>query len=161
MFLLSSGLSRFIKRDSFRGNSNLLFSFKRIVKSSELVSWPFNKMWSKRADFLGFFTHFPVKGVIPRCSEALKKSAIFEPQKVSSFDHILLKGHDASFEDFTENKAWRKSWADIHFRLKVSQPFRGMVSIFVLNKNVCVVFNFPSCSWRLSWPGVCFRSSWY
>ena len=34
MFLLSSGLSRFIRRDSFKCNLNLLFSFERIVKSS-------------------------------------------------------------------------------------------------------------------------------
>ena len=47
MFLLSSGLSRFIRRDSFRCNLNLLFSFKRIVKSSKLASWPFSKMRSK------------------------------------------------------------------------------------------------------------------
>ena len=28
-------------------------------------------------------------------------------------------------------------------------------------KKVCVVFSFPSCSWTLSWPNVCFRSCWY
>ena len=46
MFLLSSGLSSFIRRDSLRCNSNLLFSFKRTVKSSKLASWPFNKLLS-------------------------------------------------------------------------------------------------------------------
>ena len=33
----------------------------------------------------------------------------------------------------TENKAWCKPQADIDFRLKESQRFRGMVSILVLN----------------------------
>ena len=33
----------------------------------------------------------------------------------------------------TENKAWCKPQADIDFRLKESQRFRGMVSIMVLN----------------------------
>ena len=63
-----------INQDSFRGNLKLLFSFKRIVKSSKLGSWPFSKMWSKAADFLGFFTRFP--GVILRCSEALTKKCL-------------------------------------------------------------------------------------
>ena len=75
MFLLSSDLSRFIKRDSFRCNLNLLLSFKRIFKSLKLASWPFRRMWSKIAGFLRFFTRF--------------------------LDHILLNDHDASFEDFT------------------------------------------------------------
>ena len=34
-------------------------------------------------------------------------------------------------DGFTENKVWRKFWADVHFRLKESQPFRGMVYIVV------------------------------
>ena len=34
-------------------------------------------------------------------------------------------------EGLTKNKGWRKPWADV-------QPFRGMVSILVLNKNVDV-----------------------
>ena len=46
----------------------------------------------------------------------------------------------------TENKAWRKPRADVHFKLKESQPFRGMVSLLVLNKKVGVVFGFPSYS---------------
>ena len=46
-------------------------------------------------------------------------------------------------DGLTENKAWRKSWADIHFRLKVSQPFRGMVSILVLNKKSLRGLQFP------------------
>ena len=76
MFRLSSGLSRFIRRDSFRCNLNLLLSFKRIVKYSKLASRPFSKMWSKIADFLGFFTRFPVKGVMPSCSKALTKKCL-------------------------------------------------------------------------------------
>ena len=81
MFLLSSGLSRFIRRDFFRCNLNLLFSFKKIVKSSKLVSWPFSKMWSKIVDFLGLFTRFGVKDVIPRCSEALTKNCLSDSLK--------------------------------------------------------------------------------
>ena len=49
-------------------------------------------------------------------------------------------------DGLTENKAWRKPRADVHFRLKESQPFRGMMSILVLSKKVCVVISFPSCS---------------
>ena len=39
-------------------------------------------------------------------------------------------------EGLNENKAWHKPQADAHFRLKESQPFRGMMSIFILNKKV-------------------------
>ena len=69
-------MSRFIRRDSFRCNLNFLFSFKRIVKSSILASWPFSKMWLNIAHFLGFFTRFPVKDVISGCSEALTKKCL-------------------------------------------------------------------------------------
>ena len=31
-------------------------------------------------------------------------------------------------DGLTENKAWSKPRADVHFRLNESQPFRGMVS---------------------------------
>ena len=46
----------------------------------------------------------------------------------------------------TANKAWRKPWADVHFRIKESQTFRGMESILIWNKKLRVVFSFPSCS---------------
>ena len=76
MFPLSSGLSRFIKRDSFRCNLNLLLPFKRNVKSlkTRVMILHISRMWSMIAEFLGFFTHFLVRGVIPRCSEALTKN---------------------------------------------------------------------------------------
>ena len=60
-FLLGPGLLHFIKRDSSRCNSNLLFSFKRIVKSSKLVSWLFNRMCLAIVNLLRFLTCFPVK----------------------------------------------------------------------------------------------------
>ena len=58
MLLLSSGLSYFIKSDSFRCNLNLLL------------------FWSMIADFLVFFTRFAIKLVIQRCSEALTKKCL-------------------------------------------------------------------------------------
>ena len=77
-------------------------------------------------------------------------------------EHFLFIMVCVSLMDgLTENKAWRKAPADVHLRLKESQPFRGMMCILILNKNVSVVFTFPSCSWILSWSDVCFRSSWY
>ena len=42
-------------------------------------------------------------------------------------------------DGLTEKKAWRKLRADVHFRLKESQPFRETVSILVLNKKLGVV----------------------
>ena len=60
-FLLGPGLLHFIKRDSSRCNSNLLFSFKRIVKSSKLVSWLFSRMCLAIVNLLRFLTCFPVK----------------------------------------------------------------------------------------------------
>ena len=50
----------------------------------------------------------------------------------------------------TENNAWSKTWTDLHFTLKKSQPFRRMVSKLVSNKKFHVVFSSPSCSWSLS-----------
>ena len=38
-------------------------------------------------------------------------------------------------DGITENKAWRKPRTDVHFRLKESQPFKGLMSILVLIKN--------------------------
>ena len=64
MFLLSSGLSRFIGRDSFRCNLNLLFSFKKIVKDFKTSIMTLRQNVIKVTDFFGFFTRFPVKGVI-------------------------------------------------------------------------------------------------
>ena len=77
MFLLSSGLSHFIKKDSFKCKLNLLFSFKRITKS--LQNWlhdPSAECGQSIADFLGFLIRFPVKGVVRRCSEALTKKCL-------------------------------------------------------------------------------------
>ena len=77
-------------------------------------------------------------------------------------EHFLFIMICVSLMDgLTENKASHKPRAHVYFRLKESQPFRGMVSILVLNKKVYVIFSFPLCTWRLTWPDVCFRSSWY
>ena len=45
--------------------------------------------------------------------------------------------------ELTENKAWCKPRADARFRLKESQPFRGMVSVLVLNKKGPRGLQFP------------------
>ena len=43
-----------------------------------MESWPFRKMWSKIANFLGFFNCFPVKGVILSCPEALQEVSFWQ-----------------------------------------------------------------------------------
>lgn len=58
-------------------------------------------------------------------------------------EHFLFIMTCVSLMDgFTENKARRKPRVDVHFRLKESQPFRGMVYIVVLNKKDRMVFSF-------------------
>ena len=71
MFLLSTHLSYFIKSDSVRCNLNLLFSLKRVFKIGVMTL----QQDKTNDSFLVFFTRFPVKGVIPRCSEALTKKS--------------------------------------------------------------------------------------
>ena len=39
-------------------------------------------------------------------------------------------------EGLNENKAWRRPRADAHFRLKESQPFRGMVQFGMVQPSV-------------------------
>ena len=46
-------------------------------------------------------------------------------------------------DGLTENEAWRKPRTDAHFRLKESQPFRGMMSILVLNLRILRGLHFP------------------
>ena len=62
-------------------------------------------------------------------------------------EHFLLIMVCVSLMDgLTKNKAWCKPRVNVHFSLKESQPFRGMLSVLVLNKKVYVVFSFPLCS---------------
>ena len=58
-------------------------------------------------------------------------------------EHFLFIMVCVSLMDgLTENKAQPKPRADVHFRLKESYPFRGMVCILVLNRKFCMVFSF-------------------
>ena len=83
------GLSCESKKDSFHCNVNALLSFKSIKKLSKLALWPSNKIWSKIANVLGILTNLLVKGVILK----MLRSFIF--------DHMLLDGHKARFDNFS------------------------------------------------------------
>ena len=71
MFLLSDGVSLDINNDSFISSLKLLDSLHSIEKSLREPWWFENKKWSAIADIFLFLTCFPVKGVMPKCSEAL------------------------------------------------------------------------------------------
>ena len=52
---------------------------------------------------------FCVRGVIPKCSDAQKR--VKNPKKSAIIDHILLEGHNATYDDFsiltTENNEFK------------------------------------------------------
>ena len=81
MFLLSSGLSRFIRRDSFRYNLNLLFSFKRIVKTSKLerLQNPSAKCGQRQLTFWGSLLAFQLRvSSIISCVAATTRKFIYK-----------------------------------------------------------------------------------
>ena len=54
-------------------------------------------------------------------------------------------------DELIENRAWYKPRADVHFRLKESQPLRGLVSILVLNRRPRgLQFSFKQLKFKLA-----------
>ena len=102
MLLLSSRLSRFIQRDSFQSILVSLFCFKDItpkeIKSHLMYKFMCNccnatyYAGSERHFFVIAFEHL---GMTPLTGKRVKN-----PKKSAIINHILLKDHDSSFEDF-------------------------------------------------------------
>ena len=70
-YLFKGGSSQNIKSDSLGTSLNSSQSLTRVSKSSKLAVWPVWTIRSNTALSFGLFTFFPVKGVIPICSQAL------------------------------------------------------------------------------------------
>ena len=117
--MVKIGLSREINKDSFNCSLNALLSFKSIEKLSNLDLWPSSNIWSK-IELLSIFSITPLTS---RFVKIPKTSAIF--------DHILLDGHKAGFDNFSillkESNA---------FILQLKESFLISHDKPILNKNI-------------------------